>query len=60
MSQLNTPKIMSKGQLAQAYGVHVSTLNKWLKNIPDLNLMKGQRVLTPKQVRLIMEDLGEP
>ena len=51
---------MTKSELARAYGVHVSTLNKWLKNIPDLNLMKGQRVFTPKQVRLIMEDLGEP
>jgi hypothetical protein len=60
MSLPNTPKAMSKGKMAQAYGVHASTLNNWLAMVPDLELRKGQRMLTPKQVRLVMEHLGEP
>ena len=60
MSQTQKPKTTSKGELARAYGVHISTLNNWLTLIPDLDLRKGQRVLTPKQVGLIIEHLGEP
>jgi len=60
MSLTNPPKTMSKGELAQAYGVHPSTLKNWLSTVPGLELRKGQRVLTPKQVRLTMEHLGEP
>lgn len=56
----NIPKTMTKGELARAYGVHPSTLNNWLAMVPNLELRKGQRMLTPKQVRLIMEHLGEP
>ena len=54
------PKTISKGELAKAYGIHLSTLNKWLALVPDLELRKGQRVLTPKQVGLIIAHVGEP
>ena len=54
------PKTISKGELAKAYGIHISTFNNWIQLVPNLNLRKGQRVLTPKQVGLIIEHLGEP
>jgi len=60
MSHIQKPKTLSKGELSRAYGIHISTLNKWLVEVPGLELKKGQRVLTPKQVELIMEHLGEP
>ncbi len=60
MSPNETPKTMSKGEMAKAYGIHISTLNKWLESVPLLELQKGQRVLTPKQVGLIMDHLGKP
>lgn len=50
---------MSKSELARAYGIHISTLSKWLADVPGLTLTKGQRILTPKQVALIMEHVGE-
>jgi hypothetical protein len=51
---------MTKSQLARLYSIHISTLNAWLKPIKGLDLRNGQRILTPKQVALIMEHLGEP
>jgi len=59
---MNIPKTktMSKTQLASAYGVHISTFREWLSWIPNLGLAPAQRILTPKQVALVMEHLGEP
>lgn len=51
---------MSKAQLADAYGVHPTTLRKWLQMVPNLGLQDGQRILTPRQVQLVFEHLGEP
>lgn len=51
---------MTKGQLAKAYGVDLSTFNRWIAKVPDLELERGQRVLTPKQVALIHAHLGNP
>jgi hypothetical protein len=50
----------SKSELANQYGISVKTLCKWLENIPELNIEKNARLLTPKQVGLIYEKLGEP
>ncbi|MEJ7821513.1 MAG: DUF4248 domain-containing protein [Chitinophagaceae bacterium] len=50
----------TKTQLAKQYKVHYSTFIKWLQLIPDLNLSTKQRSLTPKQVQLIYNHLGEP
>lgn len=50
----------TKTQLAQQYKVHYNTFIKWLKLIPDLGLTDKQRILTPKQVQIIYNHLGEP
>ena len=54
-----TFKPMNKSMLATAYGVSVQTLNKWLELVPDLGLMKGQRLFTPKQLEIISKHLGK-
>lgn len=46
--------------LARQYGVSYNTLQRWLKNIPNLGITKGQRVLTPKQTAVIFEYIGRP
>jgi hypothetical protein len=51
---------MNRTQIAQKYQVCLPTLNKMLAKIPDFILDKTLRILTPKQVRLIFEHLGEP
>lgn len=50
----------NRTQLAQYYGIHLATLQIWLADIPGLELRKGQRIFTPRQLRLIYEHLGEP
>lgn len=54
------PEAATKSQLAKQYKVHYTTFIKWLKMIPELKLSKGQRILTPRQVQLVFEHLGEP
>ena len=54
-----TYKPMNKTMLADAYGVSVQTLNKWLEMVPELEVRKGQRLFTPKQIRLISEHIGK-
>ena len=53
-------KTETKGTLAKKYGVHPNTFRNWLSKIPGLILQPHQRILTPKQVKLILEHLGEP
>ncbi len=53
-------KTMSKSELAMAYKINISTLRVWLKRVPGLDLTAGQRLLTPRQVALVMEHIGEP
>jgi hypothetical protein len=50
----------TKTELARKYKVHYNTFTKWLKLIPDLKLNPRQRILTPKQVSMIYDHLGEP
>lgn len=50
----------SKKELAKFYCVSPPTFRLWIKNIPNLNVTKEQRILTPKQVALIFETLGTP
>ena len=47
-------KAMSKSELAQAAGVSVDTLMRWLE---ELGMRPGMRVLPPKVVAYIVETL---
>jgi abortive infection bacteriophage resistance protein len=53
-------KIITKKELSIKYGVSYNTFMKWLKNIPELNISKDRRLLTPKQIETIYEMLGQP
>jgi hypothetical protein len=53
-------KTMSKSHLAALYCIHLNTFVKWIKLIPNLELTKHQKKLTPKQVEIIVNFLGEP
>jgi transposase-like protein len=53
-------KAKTLAQLAEEYGVHVSTLRNWLKPIKD-DVYEGKRkLLLPRQYKKIYEFLGEP
>jgi hypothetical protein len=53
-------KPLSKMQLANAYNVSLETLNSWLKPFKDKIGDYRGRMFTPKQVKIIFEELGEP
>jgi hypothetical protein len=53
-------KPVTKKQLAKKYLVSYNTFNRWLSQIPELNLQFRQRLLTPKQIELIFKVIGEP
>ena len=54
-------KAMSKSELAQAAGISVDTLMRWLKphsqQLETLGMRPGMRVLPPKVVAYIVETL---
>ena len=50
----------SKTQLAIKYKVSYNTFIKWLRMIPELELNPKKRLLTPKQVQIVYNHLGEP
>ena len=53
-------KTISKKQLAIKYGINYKTLRSWLSMIPELELDKKKRLLTPKQLEIIIEKIGIP
>lgn len=53
-------KIYTKKELAKKYGINYKTFINWINQIPNLNLIANSRLLNPKQVALIFEQLGEP
>lgn len=53
-------KAYSKQQMAEFYGVSRSTFISWISNIPGLVIGKHAKILTPKQVKLIVDFLGFP
>ncbi|MEA5139960.1 hypothetical protein [Arcicella rigui] len=59
---METPKYkaMTRTQLAQRYQVCLKTFNKMLAKIPDFIIDKSTRILTPKEVLIIINHLGEP
>lgn len=46
--------------IAAQYSIDLRTLKNWLKPHPNLQPAKGQRLLTPKQVKGIYDQFGEP
>lgn len=61
MDSKSTPKTTSVKELREKYAVSKPTFAKWLKSVPGL--ITGEKrinILTPAQVRLIFEHLGEP
>jgi hypothetical protein len=53
-------KTQNKTTLAAIYGVSLPTFIKLIKDIEGLELKPKIRILTPKQVAIIYEELGEP
>ena len=53
-------KPITKKELSKKYFVSYNTFNKWLTHIPELKLHHGQRMLTPKQIEIIYNSIGEP
>lgn len=53
-------KTSTRTELAKLYNVNYETFKKWLIKVPGLVIDKKQRTLTPKQVSIIIEHLGEP
>jgi predicted DNA-binding protein YlxM (UPF0122 family) len=54
-------KSYSKAELADLYNVSSDTFAKWIKSIEDLlpHYKRSNKVFTPKQVKVIFEELGE-
>ena len=55
--------VMLKQEVANEYGVHITTLNKWLKQYGFYNSFPEairSRYFTPKQLESIYSHLGEP
>lgn len=53
-------KSTTRTALASLYEVSLVTFNKWLMDIEDLKLDHQKRILSPKQVQIIVENLGDP
>jgi len=53
-------KGLTKKEMAKKYCVSYNTFICWIKNIPELKLFERQRVLTPRQIEIITDALGEP
>jgi len=52
--------IYNRKILAAMYGVSLNTFKSWLMKISNLEIHRGQRLFTPKQVEIIFEALGTP
>ena len=53
-------KAVNNSILAHAYGVTPKTFRSWIAPIKSKLASRGKKVLTPKQVAMIVEFLGEP
>lgn len=54
-------KSYSKKELAAMYEIHPNTLRAWFERNPALAMLIGtRRRLTPKEVKIIFIELGEP
>jgi hypothetical protein len=52
--------ILYRKELQSRYQVSRRVFYTWLKEIKGLNLKRNQRILTPEQVKKIIEYLGAP
>ena len=50
----------TRKELAAYYGVSVNIITNWLKEIKELDIKPYQKVLTPKQIKILMEYIGIP
>lgn len=55
-------KAYSKKEICVMYNIKQDVLRRWLKPIKDLlpHYNPSARILTPAQVKIIFEQLGEP
>ncbi|MBK6976979.1 MAG: DUF4248 domain-containing protein [Cytophagaceae bacterium] len=53
-------KATNRTAMASLYEVSLVTFNKWLMEIEELKLDPKKRILSPKQVQIIVENLGDP
>lgn len=55
-------KTYSKKELRVLYKVSADTFNNWLKDIEPLlpRYQRNAKILTPAQVRIVFEELGDP
>lgn len=47
-------------KLARDYAVDLRTLQRWIQRYPEIQIKKGTKALTPKQVEQIISRIGEP
>lgn len=53
-------KAKFKYEVATEFQMSYNTFIKWIKDVPNLNLKKGQKLLSPKQILLIYSYYGNP
>lgn len=53
-------KATTRTAMASLYEVSLVTFNKWLMEIEDLKFDPKKRILSPKQVQIIIDKLGDP
>ncbi len=60
MSKEKKIKAKTISVLANEYGVHISTMNKWLRIAGLLKPKSEGRIYTPKEIKKIYDHLGDP
>ena len=58
--KISKNKAMTRTQLASYYGVCLPTFNKMLVKVSDFTFDKSSRILTPKEIEIIIAHLGNP
>lgn len=56
----NKIKAMTLTELANKYGVSIKTMYNWLKRKKIIKNKREGYLFTPKEVKIIYEELGEP
>ena len=53
-------RAMTRTEMALKYKVHIKTLNKWFNKFPEIEKKCVKCILTPAEVKLIFDRIGEP